>query len=1120
MNESAYSLLLLKLDAFIRKYYMNRLVRGIILSGGLLIGAFLVTAVSEYYFYFGTTVRTILFWSLLLTAFVVLLQLVILPLIHYFRLGKIISHEEAAKIVGNHFSEVQDRLLNILQLREQYVSAQDSSLIEASINQKAAQLKPIPFTAAVQYSSNRKYLRFLVPPLLVFVFILFAAPNVLRESAARLIHNQTAFEKLAPFQFVIQNKNLTAIQYEDYELEVKVNGSALPDEVFVQYEGYPYKLEKKNKNTFVYKFSRLQASVDFNLSAGGFNSKDYKIEVLPKPVILKFETALEYPSYTGRKNESMQNIGDLVVPQGTRIKWRFFSKNTSTISFRLADSTSTARNEGSGSFLFQRRMMKDFPYTLLLSGNQLNNADSVKYTITVVPDMYPQISVAQMQDSTEHSIMYFAGDATDDYGLKKLQLQFQIQHEDSGKTNPQSIPIQISKDKNDHFSYVWDLTGIQLKPGDRVDYFFEVWDNDEVNGSKSSRSQAMVYQMPSLKELENQTEKNNDNIKEKLQSSLTAAQKITEELQKLSDELMQKKDLNWEDKKKMDDLLEKQKKVMKDVENVQQKMNENAAQQNQFQNFSPELKEKQKQLQELANQVLTPEMKDMMEKLKEMMEKMDKEDAMDKLKDQKANNEDLQKELDRMLSLFKKMEFEQKMEATSDKLKELSKEQDDLSKDTENKKDSPEELTKKQDELNKKFDDVQKDLDKLDSLNKELDEPVEMPETQPEEESIDSDQKQAGSELQKKSNSKASKSQKSAADKMKQLADKMDAAMESAESEQMELDMQAIRQILDNLIKISFEQEDLIDQTKATNIYNPKYLQIMKDQKDLEADFKMVEDSIQELSKKVFQIKQFANDQIADIKKNAELSISNLEARQPNVAAVNQQFIMTAVNNLALMFDEVMQQMQQQMANAKPGSAMCKKPGGSKPKPGSMGQMQKQLNDKMNELGEKMKDGKKPGDKPGQKPGQKPGEGSGGIPSEDAAKLAQQQGAIREMLRQLNDQMNKDGKGSLGNLGELQDQMEQTEKELLNKQLTPETLMRQQEILNKLLDAENAQRERDQDNKRESQSGNEMSRPIPPSLEEYLKKKQAELELYKTVSPDLQPFYKSLVEDYFKTLSK
>lgn len=1120
MNESSYSLLLLKLDAFIRKYYINRLVRGAILSGGLLLAALLVATVSEYYFYFSSTVRTIIFWSLIATSLFVLVRWVVLPLIHYFRLGKIISHEEAARIVGNHFTEVQDRLLNILQLRQQSASVSDTSLIDASINQKASQLKPVSFTGAINLNSNKKYFRYLAPPLLVFVFILFAAPNILRDSAERLLHNQTAFEKQAPFQFIIQNKNLTAVQFEDYELQVKVAGNALPDEVFVQYEGYPYKLEKKDKNTFAYKFSRLQSSVDFNLSAGGFDSKEYHIEVFAKPVILKFETSLEYPSYIGRKNESLQNIGDLVVPQGTRIKWRFASKNTDNLSFRLTDSVTAARNEGSGSFLFQSRMMKDFPYTLLLSGNKLNNADSVKYTVTVIPDMFPQITVAQQQDSTNHTVMYFAGDVSDDYGLKKLVLQYQIQHEDSGKSASKSISMQVSRDKKDHFSYVWDFSNIQLKPGDRVDYFFEVWDNDEVNGSKSSRSQAMIYQMPTLKELEKQTEKNNDDIKDKLQSSLSQAKQISEELQKLSDELLQKKTLNWEDKKKMEDLLNKQKENIKNVENIQQKMNENAAQQNQLQKQSPQLQEKQKQLQDLANKMLTPEMKDLLDKMKDMMDKMNKDDAQDKLKDQKADNEELQKELDRMLSLFKKLEMEQKMQSTIDKLKDLSQQQDQLSKETEQKKDTPEELNKKQDDLNKKFDDVQKDLDKLDSLNKELDQPEELPNTEQEEQSIDSDQKQAGDELSKKSNSsnsKASKSQKSAADKMKKMADDMQAAMDGAAAEEQELDMQAIRQILDNLIKISLDQENLIDQSKTINIYNPKYLQIIKDQKGLQDDFKMVEDSIQELSKKVFQIKKFADEQIADIKKNSDLSIQNLEGRQPGMAASNQQFIMTDVNNLALMFDEVMQQMQQQMASQKPGSSMCNKPGGKMPKPGAgtMSKMQKQLNDKMQEMGAKM--GQKPGQKPGEKPGQS---GQGGLPSEDAAKLAQQQGAIREMLRQLNDQQNKDGKGGLGNLGDLMNQMDQTEKELLNKTLTPETLKRQQDILNKLLDAENAQRERDQDNKRESQSGTEMSRPIPPSLEEYLKKKQAELELYKTVSPDLQPFYKSLIEEYYKSLSK
>ena len=622
MNESVYNLLLLKLDAFIRKYYINRLLRGTILSGGLILAATILASVSEYYFYFSIAVRTLIFWGIITTAIVVLLRWVVLPLIHYFRLGNVISNEEAAKIVGNHFSEVEDRLLNILQLKQQTVSADDASLIEASIKQKYAQLKSVSFSAAINLNSNRKYFRYLVPPLLIFFFILFAAPNVLRDSAQRLLHNQTAFEKKAPFQLIIQNKMLSTIQFEDYELEVKVMGSALPNEVFVNYDGYLYKLEKKQPNIFTYKFLRLQSSVDFNLSAGGFTSKDYQIEVFAKPVILKFETSLEYPSYIGRKSEVLQNIGDLIVPQGTRIKWQFSVKNTDQLAIRMSDSVEIAQRENNGSFLFRRRLIKDLPYTILLSGPKLSYADSIKYTVTVVPDLFPQIMVTQVKDSSEWHVLYFVGDLSDDYGLKKLALQFQIQSEDFGRGALKSIPLQISKHKQDRFSYVWDLSSIQLKPGDRLDYFFELWDNDEVNGSKSSRSQTLYYQMPSLSELEKQTEKNNNEIKNQLQSSINTAQKISEELQKLNNELLQKKTLNWEDKKKMEDLLTRQKKMISEVENIQQKMNENVSKQNELQHQSQELQEKQKQLQDLANQLLTPEMKALLEKMKEIMDKI------------------------------------------------------------------------------------------------------------------------------------------------------------------------------------------------------------------------------------------------------------------------------------------------------------------------------------------------------------------------------------------------------------------------------------------------------------------------------------------------------------------
>ena len=104
-------------------------------------------------------------------------------------------------------------------------------------------------------------------------------------------------------------------------------------------------------------------------------------------------------------------------------------------------------------------------------------------------------------------------------------------------------------------------------------------------------------------------------------------------------------------------------------------------------------------------------------------------------------------------------------------------------------------------------------------------------------------------------------------------------------------------------------------------------------------------------------------------------------------------------------------------------------------------------------------------------------------------------------------------------LEQLADQMDKTEEDIVNKQISIETLKRQEEILTRLLEAEESERKRKQDNERKSNTANEINRPVPPAIEEYLKKRNAELDLYKTVSPELKPFYKNLVEEYLRSIS-
>jgi len=160
----------------------------------------------------------------------------------------------------------------------------------------------------------------------------------------------------------------------------------------------------------------------------------------------------------------------------------------------------------------------------------------------------------------------------------------------------------------------------------------------------------------------------------------------------------------------------------------------------------------------------------------------------------------------------------------------------------------------------------------------------------------------------------------------------------------------------------------------------------------------------------------------------------------------------------------------------------------------------------------------KNGNKPGQKPGEKPGMGGTGM-SQELAKLAAQQAAIRQELQKMADQINKDGKGA-GNLGKLADKMEQTETDLVNKMLSQETIMRQQEILTRLLESEKAEKEREMDEKRQSNEAKNENFSNPNEFLEYNTLKQKETELLKTVPPSLNSFFKAKVNQYFNNFEK
>jgi hypothetical protein len=269
-----------------------------------------------------------------------------------------------------------------------------------------------------------------------------------------------------------------------------------------------------------------------------------------------------------------------------------------------------------------------------------------------------------------------------------------------------------------------------------------------------------------------------------------------------------------------------------------------------------------------------------------------------------------------------------------------------------------------------------------------------------------------------------------------------------------------------------------------------------------------------------------------------KLSKDALEARASGDAMTRQQYVMTRANNLALMLNEMLTNlMQMQSQSQKPGAGSCNKPGGKNPKPGAGKQLsdiisqQQQLGDAM-QKGKQGKSGKgSEGDK-GEGEGKQgnKGKGSGGSgsgsegqngeygSSEQLARMAAQQSAIRRQLQALQSQLATKGGGAARELREVQDKMDKNETDLVNKKLTPELVARQQEILTRLLQAEKSLRQQDEDDKRSSKNVPDPTRPIPGELLKYLKDKQVLNDYYRTIPPQLKPYYKAMVEDYYKLL--
>ncbi len=1121
-----YSLLIQQLDAFIRKYYTNRLLKGLMVFMACLLLYVLLAVVGEYFLYFPSWLRYALLVVLLVPGTVALVFWIIVPLLQMQRLGKVISHDQAAGIIGTHFPEVKDKLLNILQLKRQSVDAPSRALIEASIAQKSAELAPVPFVSAINLTSNKRYLKYLLPPALALLAVVIGAPNIFRESSERLLQPSRTFEKKVPFDWVVRNKDFTIPQYSDWQLEVEMKGNLLPDQVWIQQNGQQILMERKEGNLFTYNFTKVGTAFSFQLQANGYTSKPYAVKVVPKPVMSAFKVQLDYPDYTGRKDEVLDNLGDMIVPAGTRIGWAFQAQHTDAVQFVYPHSATTLR-QLNGLYVHQLQAMNDTTYSIVISNQYIRQPDSLHYRIGVIPDQFPSVSLQQYNDSTTGSMVVLYGEANDDYGIRNINFVYNIKRNGDKQVKSHSVPIPAAKGLFASFNHILDVEQMQLQPGDDLSYYVEVWDNDGVHGSKSAKSTVMQYHMPSAVQMDSLMLANADKMEKGLKSSSNKAKELQKSMKALQEKMLQKSALDWEDKKALEQLAEKQQQMQQQLENVKEKLDQ-FNKQSEFKELSEDLRDKQQTMEKLMENLLNNDLKDQMKRLQELMERLNKEDAFRELNSAQQKNDLMQKDMERIKELMNKLEMQMRMEDLANKADSLAQKQGALKEQTQQQNSDLAKKMEQQQQLQQQLNQVQKEMKEMDKLNDQLEEKQEMDQPKEQGQQAGEQMQQSQQQMQQQNRSKASQAQQKAQQNLQQMANMMRQGAGGMEMKQIEIDIKATRQLLQNLIRMSFEQEEVMNSLRTTPPTAPAYVEIGKRQQKLSNTSEMIADSLFALSKRVFQLSATVNKETGEIKQQMQNTIQGLENRNTGRALTSQQYIMTGANNLALMLNELLQNLMsmQSQAMKQQSSGSCSKPGGNKPKPGNGKQLgdimtkQQQLGQGMQQMMNRGQQGNKPGQQQSQQQGQGQQGGQSGEygSSEELARMAAQQAAIRKQLQQLNQNLIKNGKGNSAILNQLAQDMDRNETDLVNRRLSEQMMRRQQDILTRLLQAQDAMRQQEEDNKRQSNAGKELPKSIPPALQDFLKNRQSAIDVYRTAPATLKPYYKEKVDQYYNLL--
>ena len=1060
--------------------------------------------------------------------FVSLAAIAVVALFVHTILWKILTRpntESVALQVEKRYPELQNRLIASLQLERNLQENREgfsTDMIQAIIGQSEQMCRGIDFHKSVDKKPLRRGLRYFGSSALAILLLAVLFPGAFNESIYLFSHPTVEIPRNLSYSLEVLPGSIEIAKFSTIKIQVSLRGRSLPEgaTLYWQYEDGPVKAEELAKEAsaagigahlnlsdtakFAYDFREVKKSFDYWVAAGEVKSPVYTITAVDKPRVIDIKLTYTYPSYTGLQPLVVdENDGNISAIKGTRVKIEA-SVNKAVVAALLqfgngqSEKLDVSKQKLSGGLTVTDNGIYHITVKDEL-GNE--NPDPIEYRIESIADLSPEVDLFSPGVPVElgdDMALRLGFKLFDDFGFSSVNLIYRI-FTVPGETFEKKTAIAFDKKAGRSFelAYPWDMSDIGLEPGGWVEYYIEAFDNDNISGPKRGVSQKLTARLPSLEEQFAYLDAESDSQITDLEKLKTAQEELQQKTEKLQEELMNNKELNWEKQQEIQksvqsqqNILDAMKKVGERLQELQDKMEKNDM-------TSLEILQKLQEIRKLFDQVATPEMKEAMRKLQEQMDKMTPEEIQKAAENMKLSQEELKQRLDRTIALLKMLQLQQKMENMMRQLGDLIKQQEGVNKQTGSSESSQlPQLAPKEEQNQKDFENLQKQASELEEMLQEQ----KLDQNEAAQKFVQSPKNSKAGEkmqamikgLQTKDKRSSEQKGEAALDDLKQLQKEMEDLKNSFSSNVGTQSAEKMKEAANDVLYVSDQQEKVFDRAESLDPTSPQLQQLAAEQQALQKTLHSLDAKLKDISKQSPFYSQQIDKLMTQAREAMDQSAQGLMERNGSNAMRYQKDAMFSLNQVANQLMQSMQK-QKQCSNGSCASQTMFK------KMNKLCNSQKQINQQSSAMCQNPKPGR--------------------IDKDGMGRLAAEQEAVRKGVGDLQREQGT-RKEILGRLDELGKEIKKVSEDFEGGTLNENTLRRQQQIYSRMLDFQRSLQRQDFSEDRKAETAQDILRQSPPSLQFNAQSKDSYQDrLQKYLNEGYPPEYEELIKEYFKAIN-